>query len=140
MKEHACAEPTDADASVLDRDRLRALAGLGGESFARELLETFLTESAGDLARLRQSANLPGAPRFVRIAHGVRIASQQIGAQALTHALLSLEQSARSLTVEDFLPARSSPGPLDRLLSALLSVEHELDRLRSAASDWLRRA
>ena len=123
---------------MLDRNRLRALAGLGGEGFARELLETFLTESAGDVTRLRLVATLEDLARFMRIAHGVRITSQQIGAEALAQALIELEDRARNLTMEDFLVTPGKPyRGVEKIMQALQEVDDELERLRLDANSWL---
>jgi hypothetical protein len=109
-----------SDLLVLDRSRLAELSG-NEDDFERQLLEVFLISATGDVARLSSAVETSDPAALVRTAHGLKGASQQIGADGLAEFAKRLEYEGRT----------AAPAQLAEMLVA---VEAELERVRRAAA------
>ena len=78
-----------------DWQQLRQLAG-GDIEFEVELLEIFLADAEDSLRQLEQAIASKSIQNIEDIAHSLRGASANVGAQSLADVAFQLEQTARS--------------------------------------------
>jgi two-component system, sensor histidine kinase and response regulator len=103
---------------VLDRAALLARVE-GDVELLLEIVELFLTDSSHQLAQIRDSAARRDAKALEKAAHGLKGALGNFSVQAAYDAALRLEMIGRS-------------GDLNKAGEALISLEEEIERLRSA--------
>jgi two-component system sensor histidine kinase/response regulator len=103
---------------VLDRAALLARVE-GDVELLLEIVELFLTDSSHQLAQIRDSAARRDAKALEKAAHGLKGALGNFSVQAAYDAALRLEMIGRS-------------GDLNKADEALINLEEEIERLRSA--------
>jgi HPt (histidine-containing phosphotransfer) domain-containing protein len=108
---------------ALDRTRLAELSG-HEDDFERELLAVFLASATGDVDRIAAAIEAGDPNELVRAAHGLKGASEQIGANGLATIAADMESHGSS----------ASPG---RLVEILVALEREVERVRRDASKVL---
>jgi len=72
-------------------DDLRALQSAGSPGFLAELIDLFLREAAGHLAKLRESLASRDARTFERSAHTLKGSCGNLGAQAMSRICADLQ-------------------------------------------------
>ena len=115
------AERNAVDRGVLDQ--LRHSTG-GDPAFLAELIDTYLDDSAGLLASIRQAIAEPNAPELRRAAHSLKSNSASFGAGPLASLCRELELRARDGRLDG---AREQ---LAQIEAAYAEVERELRALR----------
>jgi HPt (histidine-containing phosphotransfer) domain-containing protein len=110
------------DSAVLDE--LGESVG-GDRSFVVELIETFLTESAGHVDAVEAAVATDDPPAVVRPAHTLKSSSATLGAMRLMAAARALEMAGRSGALDD--AARRTAG----------SLRAEWDAATAALRAWM---
>src|ERR671932_423175 len=111
---------------VIDRAALDALLETtGGDSaFLADLIDTYLGDSVGLLAAMRQAIAIANAEELRRAAHSLKSNSASFGARTLASLCQELEQRARTGVLE------GAPGRLADIEMAYAAVEDALRTLR----------
>ena len=111
-------------ADPVDLATFEALRETTGADFARELVDTFLTEAPSMLADLRQSLERQDADRFRRAAHSLKSNGNTFGA-------LTLGTLAKDLELSGVVAVKArGPSPLAGLEAEYLRVAAALAALR----------
>jgi HPt (histidine-containing phosphotransfer) domain-containing protein len=111
---------------TIDRTVFEELKVTAGADFARELVDTFLSEAPTMLADLRRALDANDAERFRRVAHSLKSNSNTFGASALA-------AMARNLELGGFSVARTDNGePLSALADEYTRVAQALAELKRA--------
>ncbi|MDA0333624.1 MAG: Hpt domain-containing protein [bacterium] len=101
-------------------DRATALERMDGdEELLAELVALFLTDVPARMQELRQALTAAEVDKLERIAHGIKGAAANLGAEAMRAAALALEQIGRA-------------ADLGAAPAGLTQLEEELGRLRDA--------
>ena len=110
--------------TIIDAETFAALRDTTGSEFARELIDTFLTEAPSMLADLRESLADGDADRFRRAAHSLKSNGNTFGA-------LTLGTLAKDLELSGVVQVRSrGPSPLADVEAEYLRVGAALAALR----------
>ena len=114
-----------AEPDVIDRAALDALLETtGGDlGFLAELIDTYLGDSVGLLAAMRQAIAVANPEELRRAAHSLKSNSASFGARALASLCQELEQRARNGVLE------GAPGRLAHIETAYAAVEDGLRAL-----------
>jgi HPt (histidine-containing phosphotransfer) domain-containing protein len=117
----------EAEDRILDTAVLDELGeSVGGDrGFVVELIETFLTESAGQVDAVEAAVASDDAAAVVRPAHTLKSSSATLGAQRLVAAARALEMAGRSGALDD--QARRTAG----------SLRAEWDAATAALRAWM---
>ena len=115
-----------AEPDVIDRAALDALLETtGGDAgFLAELIDTYLGDSVGLLAVMRQAIAVANPEELRRAAHSLKSNSASFGAHTLASLCQELEQRARNGVLE------GAPGRLAHIETAYAAVEDALRALR----------
>ncbi|MCC6398731.1 MAG: response regulator [Bacteroidetes bacterium] len=103
-------------------DELRELAGPDEPDFMQNLVRTYLSETPGRLAKLREAVAAGECAQVARQAHGLKGTSGTIGAIRLVTLAFHLEQLARN-------------DSLDGATTLVGSMEQEFERVRRLLED-----
>jgi HPt (histidine-containing phosphotransfer) domain-containing protein len=115
---------SDAPATVpIDPRLIEPLRDLGPDDF-RQLIEMFLDEAAGRVARLQVLQQHGNAPDMASVSHALRGTSAAFGATGLAALCSEIEAIA------------SAPGSID-LAMLVEAVAIEFDRVRTALTEEL---
>jgi len=105
--------------TIIDAETFAALRDTTGSEFARELIDTFLTEAPSMLADLRESLADGDADRFRRAAHSLKSNGNTFGA-------LAFGALARDLELAGLTQVR------ERGAGALAGIQSEYTRVATA--------
>ena len=86
-------------APILDLSRLDAALG-GDMDMIKEILQMYLDTTSGDVAQLEQVIQTGQADAIVRVAHGIKGASGNVGADLAMTCAAVIEKAARSGDVQ----------------------------------------
>jgi len=110
--------------TIIDAETFAALRDTTGSEFARELIDTFLTEAPSMLADLRESLADGDADRFRRAAHSLKSNGNTFGA-------LTLGTLAKDVELSGVVAVKArGPSPLAGLEAEYLRVAAALAALR----------
>jgi HPt (histidine-containing phosphotransfer) domain-containing protein len=109
--------------SPIDSATFEALRETTGAEFARDLVDTFLSEAPAMLDDLRQSLAAPDADRFRRAAHSLKSNSNTFGALALGALAKQLELSG--VDQADAAALTALEAEYARVAAALTKLRHE---------------
>jgi HPt (histidine-containing phosphotransfer) domain-containing protein len=95
--------PPPASDSVIDYDVLDAFGGTGPDAneFVATLVQLFLTESAANMAQLKDAAARQDAPTLGRAAHRLKGSAGAVGALGLTAICGELEILTRDAALQE---------------------------------------
>ena len=114
------------DQTIIDQEAIENLRSLGDEegddSFLREVIEIFVTDTPVRLAELRNSLAAGDQSTFTRAAHSIKGSSSNVGAQRLCSLAKDLENDSRDAIAG--LEAR-----IDELTEAFLEAKAALEAL-----------
>ena len=119
-----------AEPDVVDRAALDALLETtgGDPAFLAEPIDTYLGDSVGLLAAMRQAIAVANAEELRRAAHSLKSNSASFGARTLASLCQELEQRARNGVRE------GAPERLAHIETAYAAVEDGLRALRPGGS------
>lgn len=103
--------------SVCNFERLRDIT-MGDDEFAGELVRVFLDDSAAQLERLRVAVERADCGEAAEVAHRLKGAGGNVGAEVLAEVCRVLEASSRQ-------------GSTAGLSEGLLAIDRELARARA---------
>lgn len=108
--------------STLDHDAIEAIRALGGDdpnSFLREIIDIFLSDTPARIDELAAAITSGDTPAFLRAAHSIKGSSANVGAAALKTAAEELENAARATGI-----AAQAPG--------VARIREEFERTKQA--------
>ncbi len=108
------------DGEVVREATIESLRGLGGADFLAEVVETFRTDAARLIPRLREAASRGELQPFADLAHALRSGAANIGGVRLAQTLTALEDlSAAELRQAGLAYVEKIESELKRLETAL---------------------
>ncbi len=115
-----------SDLPIIDQDAIENLRALGDDegddSFLREVIEIFVTDTPVRVSELRSSLAAGDQATFTRAAHSIKGSSSNVGAQRLCEMAKNLEHDSR-----DGIAGLESR--IEDLNAAFLEAKRELEAL-----------
>ncbi len=115
-----------SDTPIIDQEAIENLRSLGDEegddSFLREVIEIFVTDTPVRMTELRNSLATGDQATFTRAAHSIKGSSSNVGAQRLCEMAKELENDSRDAIAG--LEAR-----IEQLNEAFLEAKAALEAL-----------
>ncbi len=122
----APADPGEAPVNPRALDAIRALGGAGSQALVRKVILAFLDDAPSALARMHAAAQAQDAAELRRVAHGMKSASANVGAERLSRLCKALEAAGGSGRTEgNATLLEEADAELKRVVDALRA---ELDR------------
>jgi len=113
--------PGPEAAPLLDPAALERLGAMcdGDEGFVDEMIDTFLAHAPTLVADMRAAIERGDAPAFRRAAHDLKSSSATLGAEALRHRSLELEQQGKAGTLPEAAVIEEVAAQLEQVVAAL---------------------
>ncbi|NJD88636.1 MAG: response regulator [Betaproteobacteria bacterium] len=122
----APADPGEPPVNPRALDAIRALGGAGSQALVRKVILAFLDDAPPALARMHAAAQAQDAAELRRVAHGMKSASANVGAERLSRLCKALEAAGGSGRAEgNATLLEEADAELGRVVDALRA---ELDR------------
>jgi HPt (histidine-containing phosphotransfer) domain-containing protein len=104
--------------SAVNPKVIQELRDIGGPSFLAELIDLFISEGTGHVARIRESFDARDAQLLERSAHTLKGSAGNLGAQALSRLCADLQTAAKG-------------GDWDRAAELIAPIEGEFAAARA---------
>jgi CheY-like chemotaxis protein/HPt (histidine-containing phosphotransfer) domain-containing protein len=116
-------KPDGGDSSGIDRtvlDRLRAIEAQGSAGLFTTVITYYINESPGTIASLRKAVEANDAGTMQELAHGLKSASANVGAQTVAELCKEMELAGRAKTTQ------AGPGLLLQIEREFGAASHAL--------------